>query len=205
MAKQSFIPGPDGAFLIWLLNLANQVLALMGVFNLTQSQVDAMAADHLLMQGKNNTLNAKKSEYSAASTDHRTTRTAVTKRVRALIRQLKAHGNYTTAHGELLGAVGPEDTTDPDTAKPVLTVEANQNGNVVIGFVKSIFTGIRLETKRGNETVYIFLAIDTESPYTDSRLNLVAGPETRQYRAQYLLGDDLVGEVSDILTVTVPG
>jgi hypothetical protein len=34
--------------------------------------------------------------------------------------------------------------------------------------------------------------------------NLGPGPETRQYQAQYLDGDDLVGPLSDVLLVTVP-
>ncbi|MBC8116178.1 MAG: hypothetical protein H7062_17465 [Candidatus Saccharimonas sp.] len=53
---------------------------------------------------------------------------------------------------------------------------------------------------------FSFLAIDTSSPYVDTRANLVAGsPESRQYQAQYLNGDDPIGQLSDILNVTVPG
>jgi hypothetical protein len=38
----------------------------------------------------------------------------------------------------------------------------------------------------------------------DNCPNLAAGPETREYRAQYLEGDDPIGLLSDILTVTAP-
>ena len=56
------------------------------------------------------------------------------------------------------------------------------------------------------EAAYSFLAIETASPYVDTRANLVAGgPESRQYQAQYLDGDDPVGHLSDILNITVPG
>ena len=57
----------------------------------------------------------------------------------------------------------------------------------------------------GSATSFSFLAIDTESPYVDTRPNLAAGPETRQYQAQYLTGDDSIGLISDTLNVTVPG
>ena len=36
------------------------------------------------------------------------------------------------------------------------------------------------------------------------RANLAAGPETRLYQAQYITGDDPIGLLSDVLTVTVP-
>ena len=67
---------------------------------------------------------------------------------------------------------------------------------------------MEIRTKRGTETEYTFLARDTESPYVDTRANLAAGgngPETRYYVAQYLQKDAVVGEISDVLVVTVPG
>ena len=51
----------------------------------------------------------------------------------------------------------------------------------------------------------LFLARDTESPYVDTRANLTGGPETRYYVAQFLQKDAVVGEISDVLVVTVPG
>jgi hypothetical protein len=43
------------------------------------------------------------------------------------------------------------------------------------------------------------------SPYVDTSPSLDSNkPETREYRAQYLDGDDPVGPLSDILPVTVP-
>ena len=110
------------------------------------------------------------------------------------------------ASGQQLGIVGPEDTTDLTTAKPTLQANSIIAGSVTIGFNKSSSSGIRLESKRGPETFFVFQAVDTTSPYVDTRANLTLGtPETRQYRAQYLTGDDTIGELSDVLTITVPG
>ncbi len=101
--------------------------------------------------------------------------------------------------------VGPEDTTDLTQEKPTLKAVAVNPGSVTIGFTKSVSSGVRLLSKRGAETAFSFPAIDTESPYIDTRANLMAGsPETRQYQAQYLLGDEPVGNLSDVLNVTVP-
>ena len=49
---------------------------------------------------------------------------------------------------------------------------------------------------------FSFPAGEPQPPYVDTRPN--PGPETRQYQAQYLDGDDLVGPLSDVLLVTVP-
>jgi hypothetical protein len=51
----------------------------------------------------------------------------------------------------------------------------------------------------------ITTARDTKSPYVDARANLTAGAETRYYLAQFLQKDAVVGEISDVLVVTVPG
>ncbi|MBC7821690.1 MAG: hypothetical protein IAG10_32800 [Planctomycetaceae bacterium] len=64
---------------------------------------------------------------------------------------------------------------------------------------------MRILSKRGAETAFTLLAIDTESPYIDTRANLAALPEVRQYQAQYLLGDEPIGNISPTLNVTVPG
>ena len=54
-------------------------------------------------------------------------------------------------------------------------------GAVTVGFDKSISSGVRILGRRGTESVFSLLGIDTESPYVDTRANLGAGPETRQY------------------------
>ena len=54
------------------------------------------------------------------------------------------------------------------------------------------------------ETAWTLLGQDNFSPYLDGRALLVAGqPEERRYRLRYLDGDELVGEYSDVMAVTV--
>ena len=103
-----------------------------------------------------------------------------------------------------MNVIGPEDTTDLSTSKPTLKASSVLAGAVTISFNKSISSGVKILSKRGAETGFSFLAVDTASPYVDTRANVAAGPETRQYQAHYLDGDDPVGLVSDTLTVTVP-
>ncbi|MGL4553214.1 MAG: hypothetical protein ACRC33_18775 [Gemmataceae bacterium] len=205
MAKQDFIPDADPAFLVWLQNYKTQLAAVAAAVGVTPAEVTAADADFTAVQTKINTLAAKKAEQQAATADKRATRLAVERRARALAQRIKNHPNFTAAVGEQLGVVGPEESTDLAAEKPTLVARSVATGAVTIGFNKSVSSGVRILSKRGAEAGFTFLAIDTESPYVDNRPNLGAGPETRQYQAQYLDGDDPVGLLSDVLVVTVPG
>jgi hypothetical protein len=205
MALQDYVPSKDGDFLTWMNNYKTQVAALAATFGLTAGEVTAVETDFTSFNTKLNTLNTKKNEQQAAATDKQTTRKNVVTRARALGKRLKAHASYTATLGQQLGIIGPEDTTDLTNAKPTLQAISVNPGAVSIGFNKSISSGIRLLSKRGAETAFTLLAVDTESPYIDTRANLAAGPETRLYQAQYITGDDPIGLLSDVLTITVPG
>ncbi len=205
MARQDYIPASDPEFQTWFQNYKAQVAALAATFNLTAGEVTAVETDFTSFQTKLNTLNTRKAEQQAAAADKTTTRGAVVGRARALANRFKAHPNFTPALGQQLDILGPEDTTDLTTAKPTLKATAINVGAVTIGFNKSVSSGVRILSKRGTEIGFSFLAIDTASPYVDTRANLAAGPELRQYQAQYLVSDDPIGLVSDTLNVTVPG
>ncbi|MCI0360695.1 MAG: hypothetical protein L0211_19635 [Planctomycetaceae bacterium] len=205
MAKQDFVPRQDPDFVTWFQNFKTQLAAVAATVGLLPADVTASDNDFTLIDGKINALAAAKAAQQSAAADKIATRTLVESRLRALVRRVKAHGGYTIALGEQLGVVGPEDTTDLNTAKPTLKATSVLAGAVTIGFNKSISSGIKIWSKRGAEPAFTFLATDTTSPYVDNRANLAAGPELRQYQAQYLDGDEAVGLVSDTLSVTVPG
>ncbi|MEN9574974.1 MAG: hypothetical protein RL514_2829 [Verrucomicrobiota bacterium] len=198
MAKQDYLPDQDPQLLLWHDNLKNQVAALKATFGLTDPEVAAVAADnataHTKVDAKQTAKNAAKTATEACATSLRTIKTAA----RALARRLKEHPAYTAALGQQLGIIGPEDSTDLGTSKPTLTVEDTQNGQVVIGFNKSISDGVNIYSKRGGETVFTFLARDTFSPYVDNRPNLNgAATERREYQAVYVSDDAEIGLRSD--------
>jgi hypothetical protein len=205
MARQDYIPAADGDFLMWLQTFRRQVAALASQFDLTQPELDAITADLNALQASLATLNTKKAEMQAAAADKAETRRQVVGRMRALSNRLKAHRAYSDVQGRQLGIIGPEDSTDLSTARPTLRVAMVQPGQVSITFNKSTSTGVTILGQRGPETTFSFLAIDTVSPYVDTRPNLAPGPETRYYQARYLDGDDPVGLLSDTVIVTVPG
>lgn len=149
-------------------------------------------------------MEAKKAESKAAVEANNIKEKASRDAIRAAVKRMKAHPNYTTEIGDGLGIEGTDVTIDPQNMKPSLTVslEANQP---VVGFKKEGLTGISLYRKRGAETTFTFLGKDTYPPYLDSEPKLVEGqPEAREYKAFFLDGDDEVGLESDVVKIVVP-
>lgn len=205
MARNDYIPRGTNDFLAWHDNFQTQVAALMATFELTQPDVDAVASDNAYAHEKATGAEAAKAAQQAATADRRETFATAESNARSLANRLKAHAAYSEALGQQLGIVGPEDTTDLTSEKPTLTAESVNPGNVTIGFNKSISDGVMIHSKRGGQTAFTMLAWDTRSPYVDNRSNLSAGPEDREYRAQYFVNDEPIGQFSDVLQVTVPG
>src|SRR5437899_882829 len=79
-----------------------------------------------------------------ATADLGISRTNAEKHARALAKRIKAHPAYTPAFGNLLGIVGPEDTTDISTLKPDITGEDKKGGVVEIDFNLANSEGVNI-------------------------------------------------------------
>ena len=202
MAKQDFIPTGDNEYSAWYATFSAGVTARQGTFGLTAPEVTQVTNDNTDIHTKLTNLNNANIAAAQAVADKRNSRTGTEARARALIRRLKAHPSYTPAIGQQLGVVGPEDTTDLNTAKPTLTGTALPHAACELKFSKSKADGVNIYGKRDGDADFVFLARDTSSPYVDNRPSLVAGKaENRQFKAIYVQGDGEVGHASDILTL----
>lgn len=125
----------------------------------------------------------------------------IEERFRALVRRIKASPAYTVGMGEDLGIHA--DDSVPVITSPELKLKM-EGGNIVISFKKGAAQGIKLYSKRGSETTFTFLAVDTRSPYVDTRPNLEEGvPEKREFYAFYIVADEQVGTKSATVSITV--
>jgi len=128
-------------------------------------------------------------------------------RITALVRIIKAHPAYTTRMGTDLGIIGAEhaEKTNQDLLQPIFSVKIVA-GNVQLKYVKGDSDGVRIESKRGAETDFSFLDKASKNTFTDTRKNLIPlQPEQRQYRGLFMKGDNVIGIMSDIVTIAVPG
>lgn len=126
-------------------------------------------------------------------------------RIFALIAKMKLSAGYTEAIGTDLGIIGAVDGSTPGV--PKFSAEAEQGAScqcVRLTFYKYGHMGVYIESRRGPNGVWEFLAIDTESPYEDERPLLVAGqPEVREYRMRFWDKGTPNGDWTDVQKVTV--
>ena len=150
-------------------------------------------------------MNSKKGEAKSATEDNLNSRSRSISEIRRLAKQIKSAKAYTSGIGDDLGIIG-SDIASKETVVMKPSLKANINGHeVVIKFRKDGTDGIKLYSKRGAETEFTFLAVDTASPYNDAREKLEASkPEQREYYAYYFVSDSDVGKQSDVLKVIVP-
>lgn len=119
------------------------------------------------------------------------------KRLRSLVRQIKANPLYTKADGELLGIVSPEEADiSPETTTPEINLRSLANFAVEVEFRKYGFDALRVEYrhKGGN---WILAAILTSSPGIFNIVPTTAGEaEQIEVRAVFLLKNQPFGNFS---------
>ena len=125
--------------------------------------------------------------------------------LRPVVRRIKQNANYTGTIGEVLGIVAPSTPVDPAGIKPVITLTAH------IGFVR-----VRIQRK-GAQSVKLFCRRNGQSEWTSlgrvlrasfddtSALTQPGVPEIKEYMAQAFIGDEPVGQPSDLKVVVFAG
>ena len=124
------------------------------------------------------------------------------KRVTELVGRIKKDADYTTAIGEDLRIIGDEDTFDPATFKPGLTVENTQQGRL-LKFEKENTDGVNVYGREKGQTVWSLLARDNFSPYLDARI--FSQPTALEYKVTSVIQDEEIGVDSDIVEITTEG
>lgn len=201
--KKDFIPAALAELDVWQTNFKNKVSNIAKQLNIPDSEVQpVLNAIDAQSNSYGKVMAIRKEAKSATSQNDAQTKTTVAS-IRVLSNQIKAAPGYTEAMGHELGILGVDTIFDKAEAKPNLTV--NKEGNwIVVGFNKNKADGIHLYSRRSGEKEFSFLAADTVPPYHDKRPNLVPGQaETREYKAWYFSDEDIIGQESDVVSITV--
>ena len=199
-----YLPQSDDALVTWLTNYRAKlsVHATVLEINAADLAIHQSECDDVIVAVQAAT--TKKAELAHANKVKTDTKSDKLGNLRSLNKRIKTHAAYTEAIGAELNIVGSNTAFDAANAKPILSV-ALSGGKVVINFSKEKSNGVKIFCKRGNETAFTFLALDTHSPYHDNRSNLVEGtPEPREYYAFYIDNTDKAfGLQSDTVGITV--
>lgn len=124
-------------------------------------------------------------------------------RLSKLVATIKNAPNYTEAIGKDLGIIAPEaEKPEEQTLKPTVKLAVVALG-VLLKWSKQGNRRLNLyiEVDRHDGQGFRFLAIDTEPDYVDTLKP--TGPAQWTYRAQYRLGDEPMGQWSDLATIAV--
>jgi len=125
-------------------------------------------------------------------------------RFTTIVKRIKAHPCYTTAIGQNLGIEKTATAKgNTDDAQPKLKA-IMRGGKVNLVWKKGNFTGILIEKDSG--AGFVALDKDFSPDFIDNSPMPAAGESAVwKYRAIYLVGDDKVGLISDIVSITVAG
>lgn len=201
--KTDFIPKAQGDLDTWEVNFKEKVIAIAQELKLNDDEtkevlllLDAHRVAYAAM------VSLRADAKAATSLNNKAEREFLNA-VRELANRIKSAKGYTEEMGNQLKIIGSEVGFDKFTAKPTMVINKDASG-VQIKFTKDKADGVYIYCRRGNETDFSFLAVDTASPYHDTRPNLVEGQaEKREYKICYFIDDAIVGQESDIAVITV--
>ncbi len=201
--RKDFFPKQQAAQINFLNYFVSAFARLAALFGFTTEEVDDMTAKANKCETDLADKLAKQEAAQTAAAKFSQTMKDTEKAVRSIAGRFKTHKDYTEETGTDLDIIGEEVIIDTDEMQPELEVKIV--GNLpTIKWRKGQAQGVNLYSKRGTEDSFAFLALDTASPYHDSRPNLDPNkPEVRQYYAIYVIEDEEVGQRSDINSLTV--
>ena len=221
-----YVEKNDNEFTLQLNNFKNKLPNYMMLFGIDQPTVDSVTADAAYMSflipaitpAKDYTKgwveqkdNARKGTGTLPITGFPTpvdvvaapagVAPGIEKRFRNLAQQIKSNPNYTVTIGQDLGIVASG--SDPEITAPILKLSL-KGGAPNIGYKRGTTEGVRIYSKRADETSFTFLDVSTRSPYVDTRPNVVPNvAETRQYYAFYIVDDEQVGNQSATVSISM--
>jgi hypothetical protein len=126
--------------------------------------------------------------------------------LRQQIRNLKSMGGYTDGMGKSLGVHTPSSAADPNTYQPEIAAEAFP-GHVRITGRKRMADSLNIYERLKGQTQWRLVATKrTRFPFDDDAPLAQAGvAETREYMAMGVIGDEEIGQPSDIVSVLYGG
>jgi hypothetical protein len=230
MTKKYFIPRQELEKLGWLQNFANKLGGYAAKYGLTVGEVADMVAAAIFYAFWANYIN-QYNEYNKKLIQYRnelrdglpdgaTASVAPTppvlgvvpsavppgifKRAASIAAIIKNRTAYTEADGLDLGIEGSEAAkANLLDAKPSISLRLVQGGKPEVVWAKAGFDGIDIYVDRGNGS-WVFLATDTYPNYIDNA-PLPAGGTAAvwKYKAIYKYDDEVAGDWSDVVSITV--
>ena len=209
MIRKDYVPQEESALLTWADNLATQ-----SGFAANQTAMDWNATEAALIGSSGGSITTAVMAKEAARGAYLSAVAAADAQIGTAlgaIRPLVASGKdsplYTDAVGQLLQVIGAEVAFNPQTYKADLRdVTPVGNGTLRVKFAKALgeLDAARLFTRHAGQTAWTVAATMMRSPFLHHMTLTTPGvPEAIEVRIRGLVGNEEIGEYSDIAAVTL--
>jgi hypothetical protein len=202
--SRDYIPTGETQFQAWYENFVAKLPTYASQFRFTGEELAEIQASFEEVRRKLSEHTSMKSALQSLTQVKNMTFHDARVLARRMAKDAKNHRSYTPAIGEDLGIVIPESPLMPgglDNVQPTFFAVILAD-RIRLDWIKDIFDGVIVQTRRNAETTWTAFGFDDMSPYEDMRPNAAIGvPEMRYYRMRYRYNGEEVGRWSNEVKV----
>jgi len=199
-----YVPRSEPQLAIWFTNYGKKIATYGKALGLTDEEIKLAENSCNETSARIAEIEQKKTELQQIVALKDDLKSDTLASIRGFVTRMKAHTAYTEAIGHDLGIIAPAPTATTKGSKTVLKADVLP-GRVRLSFVKRNFSGVNIYTRPIGTAQWQYLARDNNSPYDDERPLANGQPEKREYMAIGVVGDEEVGDPSDIISVVFGG
>ncbi len=200
-----YIPDSFANRLTWLQNLKTQITTEAATLSWPAAKLAAFVSllDPLIAAYQ--ALAAADAAFDKASGDAQDLFTDTSAKLRATLAEIRANPAFTDGMGSVMQIVTTGSTISPDAIKPSLIATA-ERGHVRLTGSKNRAETVNLHMRRKGAAWTLIAPKRKRFPFEDQTPLATPGvPEEREYMARGVIGDDEIGQDSDIVSAVFAG
>ncbi len=201
MPRKDYIPDSAQALVNWTTNYLAEIDAIATRISWPAAQTTALKTRLTSVQAAAQAVLARQNDLDAATGQLEMLKDSELPEIRRDTNNLKSTRGFTDGDGRTLNVLTASGGFDPDTCKPPLTA-VSKPGRVELTAKKNGADAVNLYSRvKGQGAFKLLAAKRSRFPFDDTTAPLTAGqPEEREYQAIGVLGDDEIGQPSDIVS-----
>ena len=201
MPRKDYIPDSAQNLVNWTTNYLAEVDAIATRIGWPAAQVTALKARLTSIQTAAQEVLDKQNDLDTATGQLEMLKDSELPEIRRDTNNLKSTRGFTDGDGRTLNVLTASGEFNPDGYKPPLTA-VSKPGRVELTAKKNGVDAVNLYSRIKGQAAFKLLAGKrSRFPFDDTTAPVTAGqPEEREYQAIGVLGDDEIGQASDIVS-----
>jgi hypothetical protein len=201
MPRKDYIPDSAQALVNWTTNYLAEIDSIATRIGWPAAQVTALKARLTALKEAAQAVLDKQNDLDSATGQLEQVKDAEVTEIRRDTNNLKTTRGFNDGDGRTLQVLTASGEFDPDGCKPPLTA-VSKPGRVELTAKKNGADSINLYSRiKGQAAFKLLAAKRSRFPFDDTTPPVTAGqPEEREYQAIGVLGDDEIGQPSDIVS-----